>query len=116
MMFGRYVFDAWLRGRTWYTVTNRRVLIVRSGFFSRIVALDRDRLPELFLTENSNGYGTIRFGQESWTWLTRRYPWVPPPPPRFIGIRSARQVFDLIQTTARDNAVEQPIQNRQGNV
>ncbi len=62
---GRFPVDAWVRANTYYAVTDRRILIVRSGPFGRFVALSRDRLPEMNLSEGSDGRGTIRFGPQT---------------------------------------------------
>jgi hypothetical protein len=114
LIFGQYVFDAWLRGKTWYAVTNRRILIARSGLFARFVALDRDRLPKLRLSENSGRYGTIRFGDEASTWAPgNRFLYMPPsldPTPRFIGIANARDVYRLIRAPVSDFAEAPPSQ------
>ncbi len=41
-VFGRFLVDAWLRGRTTYGVTNERVIIV-SGLFSARVKRERQK-------------------------------------------------------------------------
>jgi len=99
-VLGRFALDAWLRGRTWYAVTDRRILIARPGFLGRLVALDRDRLPEMSLEERPDGRGTIRFGTEVPIWGRGGFGgWTPSldPVPRFLAIEDARAVFDRIQ-------------------
>ena len=109
MIFGRFLFDAWLRTKIAYALTDRRVLIVRSGPWSDFKAVSLDRLPEASLSEGANGRGTIRFGQQAP--LFARYrgggfgPWVPSlePTPQFLAIDDAKRVFALIQErTNRD--------------
>src|SRR5665213_951738 len=65
---GRFVLDALVRGKTVYAVTNMRVLIRRSGAFSKFTALGLDRLPDINLSEGAAGRGTIRFGQQTSVW------------------------------------------------
>ena len=63
MIAGRFVVDAWLRGKTYYAVTSRRILIARWGIGSKLTALGLDRLPDVQLSQGVDGRGTIRFGQ-----------------------------------------------------
>lgn len=102
MTFGRFALDAWLRSATVYALTDRRVLILRTGFFSDFKALRLDRLPEATLSEKADGRGTIRFGPP--TPMFSRYSggfgsWTPSldPTPQFLAIEDARRVFGLIQ-------------------
>jgi hypothetical protein len=103
LIAGRFIVDACLRANTSYAVTDRRVLIVRSG---KTISLDLDRLSEIQLAERRNGSGTLRFGPSAVYWGRTSggfgY-WSPAldPTPQFIAIADARSVFDLIQRTAR---------------
>lgn len=58
-IFGRFVHDAWVRGRTLYAVTNQRVLILRGG--GRLIGRDIGRLSTLEIEQSGGGRGTIRF-------------------------------------------------------
>jgi hypothetical protein len=62
LVAGRFLLDAWIRRGISYAVTNRRVLILRSGPFSKFSAMSLDQLPEVNLSERADGRGTIRFG------------------------------------------------------
>ncbi len=102
IMFGRFVFDAWLRRGMRYAVTNRRILIARPAPFSRFIAISLDKLPEARLTEGSNGRGTIQFGQQAPSWRGESQVSMTPTLdqiPQFLAIDDARRVFDLIQRT-----------------
>jgi hypothetical protein len=104
---GRFGFDAWLRRCTQYAVTNRRIVIVRTGAFPKLTSVGLDRLPDLQLTERPDGSGTIRFGPSQPIWGTAAWgAWSPStdPTPQFIGIENAQQVFDRIQRAARGAA------------
>lgn len=99
-MGGRFWLDAWLRGRTFYAVTDRRVLILRSGPFSDFTAVALDRLPDARISEGKGGRGAIRFGQRAPIFGGNGFSiWVPAldGTPQFLGIADARKVFDLIQ-------------------
>ena len=97
---GRFVLDAWLRGRTRYALSSQRVLIQRSAPFADFIAISLDGLGELKLTEGAGGRGTIRLGHTVNTY--GRYGgagWMPvlDPTPQFLGVEDARSVFDQIQ-------------------
>src|ERR1700755_2988864 len=47
MIAGRFVIDAWIRGRTSYAVTNQRVLVLRTAPTFKFTTYAIDRLPEL---------------------------------------------------------------------
>ena len=67
-IFGRFLADAWLRTKTSYAVTNRRVLIARSEPFGKLVSMNLNRLQDVELQEDGNGRGTIRFGPATPFW------------------------------------------------
>jgi hypothetical protein len=101
-VFGRFLVDAWLRGRIRYALTDQRVLISRAGPFPNFTAIAPDRLPDARLSERSGGRGTIRFGQQP-GWRTNQFAvWSPSldPTPQFLAIADARAVFDLVQRSA----------------
>jgi hypothetical protein len=102
LLAGRFCIDAWLRERTRYAVTNRRILITRSGRFAALVALDRDKLPVIEVQERRDGHGTITFGQAPSQLVIgpMRRPRAPMPP-QFVAIDNVRHVFDLIQQWPR---------------
>ncbi len=100
LVAGRFLLDAWIRRRMCYAVTDKRVLILRSGPFAKFSALSLDRLPDANLSEGADGRGTIRFGTSTPDWAGRGWSsWTPAldPTPQLIGIEDARKVFDHIQ-------------------
>ena len=104
---GRFAADSWLRRRTRYAVTNRRIVIVRTGAFPKLTSVSLDRLPDLQLIERPGGRGTIRFGPSQPLWGAAGLgAWSPStdPTPQFISIENAQQVFDRIQRAARGAA------------
>ena len=108
LMVGRFLLDAWIRGGMLYAVTNKRILISRSGPFGKFTALGLDRLPDASISESAGGRGTIRFGELAPMWGGRNgiSSWTPSldPTPQFIAIENARSVFDQIQLATRSGA------------
>jgi hypothetical protein len=70
---GRFLVDAWIRSGVRYALTDRRVLIARSGPLADFTAVNLDRLPDARLSERRNGRGTIRFGQPAALWGGRGF-------------------------------------------
>ena len=62
MVFGRFFVDVWMRARTFYGVTNRRLIIVTDGFSRRVRSLPWQSLSEATLAERGDGGGAINFG------------------------------------------------------
>ena len=107
LVVGRFLVDAWARRGITYAVTDKRILILRSGPFARFTAMTFDQLPSVNLIERGAGRGTIRFGQDQPAWSNNSYAgWSPAfdPTPQFIAIEDARSVFEHMQTqlTKRD--------------
>ena len=99
---GRFVLDATLRANTEYALTDKRILISRTGPFSSFKAVALDRLPEAEINERSDGRGTVRFGQQQSLFgfgQSGLSIWTPAldPTPQFLAIPNARKVFDLVQ-------------------
>ena len=102
LIVGRFFVDAWLRSRMVYALTDRRVLIARSGPWASFRALNRDAQPEVTLNERAGGRGTITFGNRVATFgYGNRMSggWMPAlePTPQFLQIDDARRVFAAIQ-------------------
>jgi hypothetical protein len=108
LVVGRFLLDAWIRRGMLYAVTNKRILILRAGPFSKFTAMPLDRLPDASLSESAGGRGTILFGVQTPIWGNRGgfSAWTPAldPTPQFIGIENARSVFDQVQTASRAGA------------
>ena len=61
-IWGRFVYDAWLKRRTFYAVTNRRVLVVQQGWKPKTASAFIDALPAINKDDAKNGIGTLTFG------------------------------------------------------
>lgn len=61
MVFGRFFWTAFLRKRTAYAITNRKIIRIR---WNKVDMLDGKHLPAIHVTAGRNGCGTITFGSE----------------------------------------------------
>src|SRR5438309_975004 len=64
IIVGRFFYDAWVRKRSIYAVTNERVLILGGSSSSKLVSREIQSLPMLELTESGDGTGTIAFDSD----------------------------------------------------
>lgn len=113
LMLGRFIMDAKRRQRTFYAVTNQRVIII-SGLLSRQVkSLTLRTVGDLSLSEKRDKSGTIVFGSGypmCWTWLWQAFPlWggAGHPPPAFEMIEDARDVYELLIQSRSTTPVSQ---------
>jgi hypothetical protein len=99
LVFGHFIIDARLRGRTAYGVTNERVLIV-SGLSQRIKSLQLTSLGEVTLWQEEDGSGTIIF--ESTPDFS--HPWYHESAilGTFKRIEDAKSTYDLIRKARRE--------------
>jgi hypothetical protein len=99
-IFGRFFFDAYLRSKMQYAVTNRRILISGPRPFSSINMLNLNQLPEIKLKEGRNGRGTIFFGPQSSASNRNNFAGLTPAldsTPKFIDVEDAQTLFTTIQ-------------------
>ncbi|HSI12118.1 MAG TPA: PH domain-containing protein [Chthoniobacter sp.] len=104
-IFGRFFFDAASRARTFYGVTDERIIII-SGVFSRqIKSLQLRTLTDVSLTQRNDGSGTITFGPTNY--LNAMFPAGAWPgagrhaPPAFDLLDRAKEVYDIIRRAQR---------------
>jgi hypothetical protein len=105
LIAGRFFVDAWQRGRTYYGITNERILFVSRGFQRQVSSLPLRNLPDVTLSERRDRSGTITFGaaspmhgwlaESSWPGMGKQLP------PRFEMVENARQIYGQIQTAQR---------------
>jgi hypothetical protein len=72
IMIGRFFVDSWLRRRTWYAITDRRVLILTVGATRRLSSFDLRTLSEVNFQQHSDGTGSIAFGPTLYVSRNRR--------------------------------------------
>lgn len=101
MVIGRFFADAFQRSRTYYGLTDERVVIISGIFFREVTSLMLHALAEVSFREHTNGRGTIVFGpadrslgadfSRGWRGSARRVA------PSFDAIDDARRVHDLLR-------------------
>jgi hypothetical protein len=47
MMWGRFVYDGWLKRRTYYGVTDRRLVVVQEGTKRKTCSMYLDAIPSV---------------------------------------------------------------------
>ena len=109
LVVGRFVVDAWVRHRQRYVVTDRRVLVLRSGWRGGVIAGGLTILPFVSAAACRDGSGDLRFGPPRFKrgakgQMIERDRIVPAldPLPRFIGIPDVAGVRALIERAMVD--------------
>lgn len=72
LIWGRFLYVAWLKKRTNYAVTNRRVVVVQDGWSRRVASSYLDTLPTIVKEDASTGTGVLRFAPVPPSWSTRQ--------------------------------------------
>ena len=70
MVFGRFLHAAYMRDKTQYVITNKK-LIIKKG--NRITIYTKSDLPRMTLHIHKNGNGTISFSEMTYGYGRRRY-------------------------------------------
>jgi hypothetical protein len=102
MIVGRFFVDVWQRRKTFYGVTNERVIIVSGLFSSQIKSLNLRTLTDVTLDEKVDGNGTITFGAVNFaaSWNNFSFPFgrnKVDDVPVFEQIPQARNVYETIR-------------------
>lgn len=71
-IWGRFVYMAWLKKRTNYAVTNRRILVAQDGWKRQVASTYIDSLPTLTKDSGARGIGTLHFAEAQPVWSKRR--------------------------------------------
>jgi len=106
LIAGRFILEAKQRERTYYGVTNERVLIISGLLGRKIKSLSLHNLSDLSLTEGSNGEGSVLFGSgapfSSWFSGFSAWPGMDAyMAPRFDLIPNAKSVYNTIRNAQR---------------
>jgi hypothetical protein len=98
MIFGRFLWDAYSRSRTWYALTNDSAIILRRHWRGGLQRIYLPSLSNICLTTNNDELGTILFGNED-----RQGGWGSwnPPQQSFQFIKDARKVYDVCARAQR---------------
>jgi hypothetical protein len=65
MIFGRFFYKVWIKKRTTYAVTDKRILVVTEGFRRQVQAQFLNQVPTINKSISSNGVGSLIFGNLS---------------------------------------------------
>lgn len=100
LIFGRLIVARREAARTFYAITDRRLLIESGAFRTTFTEVDLRDLPPSTLEEGSNELGTITLGPASW--FMRMPPGWPFPgmygqPLALVSIPAARAVYETLQ-------------------
>jgi len=107
MIWGRFFYTGWKKARTYYGVTNKRVLVLNTGSNRRVADAYFANIDSASLTSRSDGIGTIEFApepetQSAWNFNNRRRRGnqigIDLSRLAFFDIAEARSVYQLIQT------------------
>ncbi len=107
MLVGRFFVDWYQRTRTYYGLTDQRVIILNGLFSRQVKSLPLATLSDISLSERSNASGSISFGpvaaavswfgRSSWSGMNNRQV------PAFDMIEGVRKVYALIRETQQAN-------------
>lgn len=108
IVFGRFIVDMLTRRKTFYGITNERIIIITGLFSQNVKSLNVRTLTDVSLSERGDGSGTITFGPV--------YPmgrWMPTGgwpgagrygPPAFEMIERAKEVYETIRRAQKVTA------------
>lgn len=101
MIFGRFIYDAKKRAKTFYGLTDQRAIIVSGLFNKSVKSLNLRTMTDVSLSENANGYGTIVFGQEipmMSLFMRGAFPGASgSTTPKFELVKNAKQVYNQLR-------------------
>ena len=69
LVFGRFLWTAWMRKRTYYVITSKKIIRFRG---SRVDMLDGKSMPPVHTEIHRNGNATVRFGMPNPYYARRR--------------------------------------------
>jgi hypothetical protein len=106
MIWGRFLYTAWKKTRTFYAVTNKRVIVLNTMRARKVTDSFMAALSSVSLTTRSDGAGTIEFAPEperSSSWYSNgnrgvRQMDVDLSRLAFFDIPEAKNVYQLIQS------------------
>ena len=100
LIFGRFIVDSNQRKKTFYGLTNQRIIIISGVFSRKVESLNLKTLTNISLKEKSDRSGTINFGQNnplSWWFGGMAWPGMPKSGPSLEMIEGAKEVYEKIR-------------------
>jgi hypothetical protein len=106
MIWGRFLYTAWKKTRTFYAVTNKRVIVLNTATSRKITDAFMAGLTTVSVTTRADGIGTIEFAPEperASTWFNNRNRGVTQMDIDlnrlvFFDIPEAKNVYQIIQS------------------
>jgi hypothetical protein len=101
MIWGRFLYTSWKKGKIFYAVTNKRVLVVDTGRGRKVIAAFLQQLPAIEKSVRSDGLGTITFGLAPTTRGGRSNMggWdggLSSPVPTFVDVEEVESVYRIV--------------------
>lgn len=103
LIWGRFIYAAWLSRRTFYAITNRRVVVVQNGLKHQIASAFIDSLQTIVKDGNSKGIGSLRLTPNAPLWYGSRQQgfagWTPiavGSTPAFLDIDDVDSVYRVL--------------------
>ena len=100
MIVGRFFWDANVRARTRYAVTDRAAYVVVSGFRGFLRRYAGSALDDVRVERKPDGTGTLRFGSDGGFWNQRSWPVMPAPQNAFEAIRDVDGAYAAVRAAA----------------
>ena len=110
MIFGRFFYKVWKKKRTYYAVTDKRILLVVQTASRQVQAQFLNQIPVINKSVGSNGVGNLVFGNTGYgmnygnsgmDFMGRRYG---PTAMAFYDIHDAEGVYQMIERLQSQNA------------
>ena len=101
LIWGRFLYNSWKKGRSFYAVTNKRVLVVNQARSRRVVAALLQQLPAIEKSVRGDGIGTITFGLIPMMYGRRSNQasvdgGLSSPVPTFVDVEDAESVYRIV--------------------
>jgi len=109
-IFGRFIYKKWKKRRTYYAVTNKRILILTNTTSKKVMAEFIDNIPVINYSQKSNGVGSIRFG--NFNFMTDMYEntgmdffsgFLGKSTPTFFDIDNVKEVYNIVNEIRNKN-------------
>jgi hypothetical protein len=107
MIFGRFVHDSKRRAKTFYGITDQRVIILSGLFSKKVKSLNIKTLTDISMNEKSDSSGSISFGQENPWAAGFGGGWFPgmggSQSPKFEIINEVKLIYNKIRSIQKDS-------------
>lgn len=102
-LFGRFIIGNYEKKRTFYAVTNQRVLIITNMHKKNVQAKLIDQIPVLIKTVHKDDIGTIQFDNLQYSMNGESVEYIYPP--TFQDIKNVNTIYKLINDLKRPREI-----------